>query len=139
MRRCGVLRTQARTLFPGEGRTMRRATVLKELRLGKVRSLWNRLGGVSNLVFAVWVVYGILYALGHWTAAVVAGLAIMLAIVAGERRTANLKIIDLTSLGFFVLALILLLTAGGQVFNRYHIILVWGVFGVVTWATILLG
>jgi all-trans-retinol 13,14-reductase len=29
--------------------------------------------------------------------------------------------------------------AGGQVFDRYHIILVWGVFGVVTWATILLG
>jgi hypothetical protein len=69
----------------------------------------------------------------------VAGLAIMLAIIAGESRTANLKIIDLTSLGFFVLALSLLLTAGGQVFNRYHIILVWGVFAVVTWATILVG
>ena len=64
--------------------------------------------------FAVWVVYGILYALGHWTAAAVAGLAIMLAILAGEMRTANVKIIDLTSLGFFVLALIMLLTVGDQ-------------------------
>ena len=79
---------------------------------------------MSNLGFAVWVVYGILYALGHWTAAVVAGLAIMLAIVARETLTANVKIIDLTSLGFFVLALIMLLTVGDQVFNRYHIILV---------------
>jgi hypothetical protein len=68
--------------------------------LGKVQRLWNRLGGLSNLGFAVWVVYGFLCAFDHWTAAVVAGLAIMLAIVAGERRTANLKIIDLTSLGF---------------------------------------
>jgi len=84
-------------------------------------------------------VYGILYALGHWTAAAVAGLAIMLAILAGEMRTANVKIIDLTSLGFFVLALIMLLTVGDQIFNRYHIILVWGVFAVVTWATILVG
>jgi hypothetical protein len=117
---------------------MRRATVLGELRLGKVRSLWNRLGGVSNLGFTVWVVYGILYALGHWTAAAVAGLAIMLAIVARETRTANVKVVDLTSLGFFVLALIMLSTLGEQVFNRYHIILVWGVFAVVTWATILI-
>jgi len=108
------------------------------LRLGKVRSLWNRLGGVSNLGFAVWVVYGILYALRHWTAAVVAGLAIMLAIVAREIRAADVKVVDLTSLGFFVLALIMLSTLGAQVFNRYHIILVWGVFAVVTWATILI-
>jgi hypothetical protein len=107
--------------------------------LGKLRSLWNQVGAASNLGLAVWVVYGVLYALGHWTAAVVAGLAIMLAIVAGEKRTANVKIIDLTSLGFFVLALIMLLTVGDQVFNRYHIILVWGVFAVVTWATILVG
>ena len=116
-----------------------RTTVPGESRLGKLRSLWNQVGAASNLGLAVWVVYGILYALGHWTAAAVAGLAIMLAIVARENRTANVKIIDLTSLGFFVLALIMLLTVGGQVFNRYHIILVWGVFAVVTWATILVG
>jgi len=117
----------------------RRATVSGELGLGKVRSWWNQLGAASNLGFAVWVVYGILYALGHWTVAAVAGLGIMLAIVGRENRTANVKIIDLTSLGFFVLALIMLSTVGGQVFNRYHIILVWGVFAMVTWATILVG
>ena len=133
------LRTQARTLLPGEGRATRRATGSGELRLAKVRSLWNRLGAASNLGFAVWVVYGILYALGHWTAAAVAGLAIMLAIVVREGRTANVQIIDLTSLGFFVLALIMLSVVGDQVFNRYHIILVWGVFAVATWATILIG
>jgi hypothetical protein len=103
--------------------------------LGKVRSLWNRLGGASNLGFAVWVVYGILYALGHWTAALVAGLAIMLAIVARETLTADVKAVDLTSLGFFVLALIILSVLGDQVFNRY-IVLVWGVFAAATWATI---
>ncbi len=118
---------------------MRRATGSGELRLGKVRSLWNRLGVASNLGFAVWVVYGILYALGHWTAAAVAGIAIMLAIVARESRTGDVQIIDLTSLGFFVLCLIMLSTLGDQVFNRYHIVLVWGVFAVVTWATILIG
>ena len=107
--------------------------------MGKLRSLWNQVGAASNLGLAVWVVYGILYALGHWTAAAVAGLAMMLAIVAREKRVANVKTIDLTSLGFFVLALIMLLTVGDQVFNRYHIILVWGVFAVVTWATILVG
>jgi hypothetical protein len=100
-----------------------------------VESDWRRLQpGTRRLI-----VYGILYALGHWTAAAVAGLAIMLAIVAREKQTANVKIIDLTSLGFFVLALIMLLTVGDQLFNRYHIILVWGVFAVVTWATILVG
>jgi hypothetical protein len=98
-----------------------------------------KLGTASKVGFLVWLVYGILYALGHWTAAAMAGLVIMLVIVASERRTGNVKIIDLTSLGFFVLALIMLLTVGGQVFDRYHIILVWGVFAVVTWATILIG
>jgi hypothetical protein len=98
-----------------------------------------KLGTASKVGFLVWLVYGILYALGHWTAAAVAGLVIMLVIVASESRTANVKIIDLTSLAFFVLALIMLLTFGGQVFDRYHIILVWGVFAVVTWATILIG
>jgi len=138
-RRRGVLRTQTRTLFVGEGRATRQATGSKQLRLGKLRSLWNQVGAASNLGFAVWFLYGILYALGHWTAAAVAGLAIILAIVASENRTANVKIIDLASLGFFVLALIMLSTVGDQVFNRYHIILVWGVFAVVTWATILIG
>jgi hypothetical protein len=98
-----------------------------------------KLGAASKVGFLVWLVYGIVYALGHWTAAAVAGIVIMLVIVASESRTGNVKIIDLTSLGFFVLALIMLLTVGGQVFNRYHIILVWGVFAVVTWATILIG
>jgi hypothetical protein len=110
-----------------------------DLGLGKLRRVWNQIGADSNLGFVVWVVYGILYAFGHWTAAPLAGLAIMLVIVASETRTANVKIIDLTSLGFFVLALTMLLTLGGQVFNHYHIILVWGVFAVVTWATILIG
>jgi hypothetical protein len=111
----------------------------EDLGLGKLRRVWNQIGAASNLGFVVWVVYGILYAFGHWTAAALAGLAIMLAIVASEIRTANVKIIDLTSLGFFVLALTMLVTVGGQVFNHYHIILVWGVFAVVTWATILIG
>ena len=110
-----------------------------DLGLGKLRGVWNQIGAASNLGFVVWVVYGILYAFGHWTAAALAGLAIMLAIVARETRTANVKIIDLTSLGFFVLALTMLLTVGGRAFNHYHIILVWGVFAVVTWTTILIG
>jgi hypothetical protein len=110
-----------------------------DLGLGKLRRVWNQIRAASNLGFLVWVVYGILYAFGHWTAATLAGLAIMLAIVAREIRTANVKIIDLTSLGFFVLALTMLLTVGGRVFNHYHIILVWGVFAVVTWTTILFG
>ena len=99
----------------------------------------SKLRAASNLGFVVWVVYGILYGLGDWTATAVAGLAIMLAIVASEKRTDNLKIIDLTSLGFFVLVLIMLVTVGDQVFNRYHIILVWSVFAVVPWATMLFG
>jgi hypothetical protein len=59
-------------------------------------------------------------------------------VVACVRGTADVKVVDLTSLGFFVLALIMLSVLGDQVFNRYHIILVWGVFAVATWATILI-
>jgi hypothetical protein len=95
-------------------------------------------GPVSNAGFAAWGVYGVLMTLGHATAAVCAGFAIMLALVAREYRGRTVKIIDCTSLGFFAVALPTIVIPGRD-FRDYRIVAAWGIFAVVAWATLLAG
>ena len=93
----------------------------------------------SYLGLGVWLVYGLLGARGYWKTAACAGLAIMLPIVASEVRTRSVKIIDCTSLGFFLLAIVELVTAGEGYFSRYQSIFGWGLFAVVAWITLIIG
>jgi hypothetical protein len=94
---------------------------------------------VSYLGLAAWLVYGLLGARRYWTTAACAGLVIMLPIVASEIRTRSVKIIDCTSLGFFLLAIVALFTAGEWYFNRYEALFGWGLFAVVAWITMIIG
>ncbi len=94
---------------------------------------------VSYLGLGAWLVYGLLGAWGYWRTAACAGLVIMLAIVAIEIRTRSVKIIDCTSLGFFLLAIVALVIAGEAYFNRYETLFGWGLFAVVAWITMIIG
>ena len=75
---------------------------------------------VSYLGFAAWIAYGLLGALEYWRAAACSGLVIMLAIVAYEILTRRIKIIDCTSLGFSLLAIVELATVGEGSFIHYQ-------------------
>jgi len=94
---------------------------------------------VSYLGFAAWLVYGLIGEREYWRTAACAGLVIMLAIVAYEMFTRRIKIIDCTSLGFFLLALIALTTVGEGSFIRYQTIFGWGLFAVAAWVTMSFG
>jgi hypothetical protein len=94
---------------------------------------------VSYLGFVAWLVYGLMGARGDWSTAACAGLLIMLAIVAYEIRTRKVKIIDCTSLGFFLLAIVVLATIGDGYFIRYQTIFGWGLFAVAAWVTMIFG
>jgi hypothetical protein len=94
---------------------------------------------VSYLGFVAWLVYGLMGARGYWRTAACAGLLIMLAIVAYEIRTRRIKIIDCTSLGFFLLSIVVLATIGEEYFIRYQTIFGWGLFAVASWATMIAG
>ena len=89
--------------------------------------------------FAAWLAYGLLGAWGYWRTAACAGLIIMLEIVAWEVHARRVKIIDCTSLGFFVLAIVGLATAGEGYFIRYQTICGWGLFAVAAWVTMIIG
>ena len=94
---------------------------------------------ISYLGFAAWIAYGLLGAREYWRSAACAGLVIMLAIVAYEIRTRRIKIIDCTSLGFFLLAIVGLVTVGEGYFIRYQTIFGWGLFAVAAWGTMSFG
>src|ERR1035437_5691223 len=88
---------------------------------------------LSYLGFAAWLVYGLLGTQEYWRTAACAGLVIMLAIVAYEILARRIKIIDCTSLGFFLLVIVDLATIREGFFIRHQAILGWGFFAVVAW------
>ncbi len=94
---------------------------------------------VSYMGFAAWLAYGLIGAWEYWRTAACAGLVIMLAIVAYEILTRRIKIIDCTSLGFFVLAIVELAAVGEGSFIRYQTIFGWGLFAVAAWVTMIFG
>ncbi len=96
-------------------------------------------GVLSNAGFIAWGLYGVLIIAGHPTAAVCVGLAAMIALVTREYRYGALKIIDCTSLSFFALALLTIVTTGRDLFSNYRFIAAWGIFAAVAWATLLAG
>jgi hypothetical protein len=94
---------------------------------------------VSYFGLAAWLIYGLLGVRRYWTMAACGGLVVMLPIVASEMRTRSVKIIDCTSLGFFLLAIVALFTAGEWYFNRYEALFGWGLFALVAWITMIIG
>jgi hypothetical protein len=99
----------------------------------------SAVAAVSNAGFIAWGLYGVLIILGHPTAAVCVGLVVMLALVTHEYRQGAVKIVDCTSLSFFALALLTIVTTGHDLFSNYRIIAAWGIFAVVAWATLVAG
>jgi hypothetical protein len=100
----------------------------------------SAVAAVSNAGFVAWGLYGVLIVLGHPTAAVCVGLVVMLEpVMMREYRHGAVNIVDCTSLSFFVLALLTIVTTGHDLFSNYRIIAAWGIFAVVAWATLVAG
>ncbi len=97
-------------------------------------------GGVATkLGYVVWIVYGLLARGDRWLSAGLAGVAIMVVVVANEYRRRAIKLMDCTSLGYFAAETLIVLTSGAAFIQRYHLALVWGVFAAVAWLTIMVG
>jgi len=93
----------------------------------------------SILAIAAWLIYGTLYVAGFWLAGCMAGFVVMLVIIANEYRRGGLRIMDCTSFGYFALAATISATSAADTFDKYHVVIVWGVFAVVAWATLAAG
>lgn len=93
----------------------------------------------TNFGFAVWITYGVLSGNGYWIVAALGALAIASAIVAHEHSRNATKIMDCTTVGYFVFTLITTIAIGPWLFKNYNVFLTWTVFGLVTWTTLLIG
>ncbi len=95
--------------------------------------------GATNFGFAVWITYGVLSRNGHWIVGALGALAIAAAIVAHEHSRNAIKIMDCTTVAYFVFTLVTTITIGPWLFKNYNVFLTWTVFGVVTWTTLMIG
>lgn len=95
--------------------------------------------GATNFGFAVWITYGVLSRNGYWIVGALGALAIAAAIVAHEHSRSAIKIMDCTTVAYFVFTLITTIAIGPWLFKNYNVFLTWTVFGVVTWTTLLIG
>jgi len=93
----------------------------------------------TNFGFAVWITYGVLSGNGYWVVAALLALAIATAIVAHEHRRNAIKILDCTTVGYFVFTLITTIAVGPWLFKNYNVFLTWTVFSLVTWTTLMIG
>jgi hypothetical protein len=93
-----------------------------------------------NWSILAWLFYGPLCGMGFWFAASLCGFAAMVLIVMSEyRRRGAVKIMDLTSLGYFGTATILAATPASGALQTYHLVIVWSVFAAVAWGTLIAG
>ncbi len=86
-----------------------------------------------------WVVYGQLTGRGYWIGAGLVGFVIASAMVAADYHRGVVKVMNSTSVGYFLLEITIVLFAGQAFMQRYHLPIVWGVFAVVAWITLATG
>lgn len=92
-----------------------------------------------KLGFVAWIVYELLVSNGYWTSAGLIGVALMVVVVASQYQGRAIKIMDCTSLSYFVAATILIVSDRAGYLQRNHQLVVWGLFAVVAWTTLAVG
>jgi hypothetical protein len=93
----------------------------------------------TNFGMLAWISYGVLSGYGHWVGAALAALGIAVAIVTHEYSRDAIKILDCVTAAYFGFVLVTTIASGPWLFRNYSIFLSWGVFALVTWATLLVG
>jgi hypothetical protein len=90
--------------------------------------------------FGIWVIYGTLAGMRQWPAAVVFGMVASIAMLlfAGF-SSAGIKLLDWVMLSYFVIAAVATFAIRSGSFPIYSPILIWFLYAVVTWASILIG
>ena len=90
--------------------------------------------------FGIWVVYGTLAGMRHWSAAVVFGLLAstgLLSLTASFH--VKVKLLDWVLLAYFVIAALATFAARAAVFPIYSSVVIWVLYACVTWISILVG
>ncbi len=93
-----------------------------------------------SLQFVIWVIYGVLAGIGHWPMGVAFGLLASVCLLALQAsRRIELKLMDWTLLGYFILAAIATFIVRSTTFPKYSSVIIWVLYAGVSWGSILLG
>jgi len=88
---------------------------------------------------AMWITYGQLAGRGYWIGAGMVGTVMASVIVAADYRRGATKVMNSTSLGYFLLEMLIVIFAGRDFMQQYHLPIVWGIFAIVAAVTLVTG
>jgi intracellular septation protein A len=102
----------------------------------------KKLSGVASglMAFLPFVLYGFAAGANHWRVATGGGLILCLVFLAVRlRRRISIKLMDWTTLTFFVIASVLMLGLRSTVFPAYSVVVIWSCFAVAAWSSVVIG
>lgn len=102
----------------------------------------KRLSGAATglMAFLPWVLYGFASGANHWRVATGGGLILSLVYLAVRLRPGiSIKLIDWTTLTFFVIGSVLIIGLHSTVFPAYSAVVIWSCFALATWGSVVIG
>ena len=94
---------------------------------------------MALLAFLPWLIYIFASGGNHWGIATAGGTVMCLVYLAMLRRQTTIKLMDWTTLAFFVTASILTIGLHSNVLATYTVMIIWSFFAVAGWASVILG
>jgi hypothetical protein len=94
---------------------------------------------IALFAFLPWLVYIFASAGNHWGVAGAGGMIMCLLYLSVLSRQATIKLMDLTTLAFFVTASFLTIGLHSNVLATYQVMIIWSFYAVVAWASVVLG
>jgi len=92
------------------------------------------------MAFLPWIFYGIAVGTNHWRVATGGGLVLCLAYLAARiRRGVSIKLMDWTTLTFFVIGSVLAIGLHSTTFPTYNTVVIWSCFALAVWSSVLIG
>jgi hypothetical protein len=94
---------------------------------------------MALFAFLPWLVYICASAGNHWQLASAGGAIMCLVYLSVLSRQATIKLMDWTTLAFFVSAMVLTIGLRSTVLTTYQVMIIWSFYAVAGWASIALG
>ena len=102
----------------------------------------KKLSGVAIglMSFGPFVLYGFASGANHWRVATGGGLILCLVFIAVRlRRGISIRLMDWTTLTFFVIGSVLMIGLHSTVFPAYNVVVIWSCFAVAAWSSVVIG
>ncbi len=94
---------------------------------------------MALLAFLPWLVYIFASGGNHWGVATAGGTVMCLVYLAVRRRQDSIKLMDWTTLAYFVTASILMIGLHSTALPAYQMMVIWSFYAIAGWASVVLG